>query len=174
MRIPERVRAIELPQFDVLNDVAASWRARGADVITLGQALPGFAPPATAIAALQRAMSDPSSHIYSSDAGISELRAALAAFVGTLGASVDPEREMVITAGGNQAFQLALTTLVDPGDEVILPAPYFLNHEMAVRSVGAVPVEAPVPAHASLRADMGRRRAARVVAHAGDRPRLPK
>jgi len=45
MRIPERVRAIELPQFDLLNDVAALWRARGADVITLGQALPGFAPP---------------------------------------------------------------------------------------------------------------------------------
>src|SRR5688572_28798574 len=146
MRIPERVRAIELPQFDVLNDVAASWRARGADVITLGQALPGFAPPAAAIAALQRAMSDPSSHIYSSDAGLPELRSALAVFVGTLGASVDPEREIVITAGGNQAFQLALTTLIDPGDEVILPAPYFLNHEMAVRSVGAVPVEAPVPA----------------------------
>jgi aspartate/methionine/tyrosine aminotransferase len=146
MRIPERVRAIELPQFDVLNDVAASWRARGADVITLGQALPGFAPPPAAIAALQRALSDPSSHIYSSDAGLFELRAALAIFVGTLGASVDPEREIVITAGGNQAFQLALTTLIDPGDEVILPAPYFLNHEMAVRSVGAVPVEAPVPA----------------------------
>src|SRR5688572_9517607 len=146
MRIPERVRAIELPQFDVLNDVAASWRARGADVITLGQALPGFAPPPAAIAALQRALSDPSSHIYSSDAGLFELRAALAVFVGTLGASVDPEREIVITAGGNQAFQLALTTLIDPGDEVILLSPYFLNHEMAVRSVSAVPVEAPVPA----------------------------
>src|SRR5687768_4950602 len=146
MRIPDRVRAIELPQFDVLNDVAASWRTRGADVITLGQAVPGFAPPAAAVDALQRALSDPSSHIYSPDAGIPELRTALAVFLGTLGASVDAEMEIVITAGANQAFQLALTTLIDPGDEVILPAPYFLNHEMAARSVGAVPVEAPVPA----------------------------
>ena len=140
------MRAIELPQFDLLNDVAALWRARGADVITLGQALPGFAPPDSAISALKHAMGDPSSHIYSSDAGIAPLRTALAVFLGTLGASIDPEREMIITAGGNQAFQLALTTLIDPGDEVILPAPYFLNHEMAVRSVGAIPIEAPVPA----------------------------
>jgi aminotransferase len=146
MRIPERVRAIELPQFDVLNDVAASWRARGADVITLGQALPGFAPPPVAIEALRRSLDDPSSHVYSSDAGILELRSALASWLAPLGASVDPERELIITAGGNQAFQLALTTLVEPGDEVVLAAPYFLNHEMAVRSIGALPIEAAVPA----------------------------
>lgn len=146
MRIPARVRAIELPQFDVLNDVAASWRARGADVISLGQALPGFPPPAAAIEALRRALDEPSSHVYSADAGTPELRRALARSVAPLGGHVDPEREIIITAGGNQAFQLALTTLIDAGDEVILAAPYFLNHEMAVRSVGATPVEAPVPA----------------------------
>lgn len=146
MRLPERVRAIELPQFDVLNDIAAGWRARGADVITLGQALPGFAPPDVAVDALRSALGDPSAHIYSSDAGTPELRAALARSLSVLGASVDPAREIIITAGGNQAFQLALTTLIQPGDEVLLTGPYFLNHEMAVRSVGAVPVEAPVPA----------------------------
>jgi aminotransferase len=146
VRIPDRIRAIERPQFDVLNDVAASWRARGADVITLGQALPGFAPPASAVDAFKKALDDPSSHIYSSDAGIPELRIALAKALASHGGRVDPEREVIITAGGNQAFQLALTTLVIGGDEVVLAAPYFLNHEMAVRSVGAVPVEASVPA----------------------------
>src|ERR671920_455272 len=40
--------------------------------------------------------------------------------------------DLLITAGANHAFTLALTTLVTPGDEVILPAPYFTNHEMAV------------------------------------------
>jgi aminotransferase len=146
MRVPERVRAIELPQFDVLNEVATSWRARGADVITLGQALPGFAPPAAAIHALRAALDDPSAHIYSSDAGTPELRAALAQSLIPLGAQIDPAREIIITAGGNQAFQLALTSLIQPGDEVVLAAPYFLNHEMAVRSVGALPIEAPIPA----------------------------
>ncbi|SRR6266540_2380579 len=146
MRIPERVRAIELPQFDVLNDIAASWRARGADVIGLGQALPGFAPPPVALTALKAALDDPTTQIYSSDAGIPQLRHALARSLAALQATVDPEREIIITAGGNQAFHLALTTLVDPGEEVILPGPYFLNHEMSVQAVGAIPVEAPVPA----------------------------
>lgn len=146
MKIPRRVRDIELPQFDLLNDIAAAWRARGADVITLGQALPGFLPPPAAIDALRAALDDPAAHIYSSDAGIPELRGALAASLAVLGADVDPAAEIIITAGGNQAFQLALTTLVDPGDEVVLVSPYFLNHEMAVRSVAAVPVEAPTNA----------------------------
>jgi len=146
MRIPRRVRDIELPQFDLLNDLADQWQARGADVIRLGQALPGFEPPAVAIAAMRNALDLPSAHIYSSDAGIPELRKALAASLAPLGADVDHDNEIIITAGGNQAFQLALTTLIDPGDEVVLLSPYFLNHEMAVRSVGAVPVEAPVPA----------------------------
>jgi aminotransferase len=152
VRIPERVRAIELPQFDVLNDVAARWRARGADVITLGQALPGFAPPEVAVDALKKSLDDAASHIYSSDAGIPELRTALAKALAAHGGRVDPEREIIITAGGNQAFQLALTTLVVAGDEVVLAAPYFLNHEMAIRSVGAIPIEAPVPAERGFKA----------------------
>jgi aspartate/methionine/tyrosine aminotransferase len=145
VKIPQRVRNIELPQFDVLNDIAARWRARGADVITLGQGLPGFDPPRTAIDALRAAVDDGASHIYSADAGTPEIRTALSRSLAALGADVDADREVIITAGGNQALQLALTTLIDPGDEVVLISPYFLNHEMAVRSVGAVPIEAPVP-----------------------------
>jgi aspartate/methionine/tyrosine aminotransferase len=149
LRVPERVRAIELPQFDVLNEVAGRWRARGADVISLGQALPGFAPPGVAVEALRRALDDPGAHVYSSDAGTPELRAALARVLADDGGRVDPDREIIITAGGNQAFQLAMTTLVAPGDEVILAAPYFLNHEMAIRSVGAIPIEAPASAESA-------------------------
>jgi aspartate/methionine/tyrosine aminotransferase len=146
MRIPQRVRDIELPQFDLLNDLAARWRARGADVITLGQGVPGFDPPPEAVVALRAALDDPSVHVYSTDAGIPELRRALAASLAPLGGNVDDDEEIIITAGGNQAFQLALTTLIDPGDEVVLVSPYFLNHEMAVRSVAAIPIEAEASA----------------------------
>jgi aspartate/methionine/tyrosine aminotransferase len=146
MRIPQRVRDIELPQFDLLNDVAATWRARGADVISLGQALPGFEPPRAALEALRDALADRATHVYSGDAGVPELRRALSAWLAPLGANIDPDREVIISAGATQAFQLALTTLVDPGDEVILPSPYFLNHDMAVRSVAAIPIEAPTAA----------------------------
>jgi aspartate/methionine/tyrosine aminotransferase len=146
VKIPQRVRSIELPQFDVLNDIANKWRAQGAEVITLGQGLPGFEPPPVAVDAFHAALQDPSSHIYSADAGTADLRRALASSLAALGADFDPAREVIITAGGNQALQLALTTLIDPGDEVVLLSPFFLNHQMAVQSVGAVPVEAPVPA----------------------------
>lgn len=149
MHIPERVRRIELPQFDLLNDIAASWRNKGADVITLGQGLPGFAPPQLAVQALAAALHEPSSHIYSADAGIKPLRDALARSLASLGGHIDPDEELIITAGGNQAMQLALTTIIDPGDEVVLLSPFFLNHQMAVQSVGAVPVEAPVSAAAA-------------------------
>jgi aspartate/methionine/tyrosine aminotransferase len=142
VHIPARVRQIELPQFDVLNEIAATWRAKGADVITLGQGLPGFDTPHVAIEALRAAAADGSSHIYSADAGLLDVRTALARSLTPLGAEIDPKDEVIITAGGNQAFQLAMTTLIDPGDEVILVAPYFLNHQMAVQSVGATPVEA--------------------------------
>ena len=146
MKIPPRVRSIELPQFDVLNDLASKWRAKGKDVITLGQGLPGFDPPAAALQGLKRAVDDGSSHIYSSDAGTPELRRALATSLTPLHADVDPAAEIIITAGANQALQLALTTLVDPGDEVVLVSPFFLNHQMAVQSVAAIPIEAPAPA----------------------------
>ena len=146
MKIPRRVRDIELPQFDLLNELAARWREKGADVIALGQGLPGFNPPRVAVDALRAAVDDGASHIYSADAGLPELRRALTRSLSPLGATLDPDAEVIITAGGNQALQLALTTLIDPGDEVVLASPFFLNHEMAIRSVGGVPIEAAVPA----------------------------
>jgi aminotransferase len=133
-----------LPPFDPLNRRAAALRAAGNHVISLGQAVPFFPPPARALAAAAGALARPDVHVYATDPGLPGLRRALARQLGgTVGASIDPE-DLVITAGANHAFTLALTTLVDPGAEVILPAPYFTNHEMAVAAHGAVPVEAPV------------------------------
>jgi aspartate/methionine/tyrosine aminotransferase len=139
IRIPPRVRNIAPAQFDILNSRAAELRAAGHRVISLGQALPGFGPPPSAIAGAQKALSTEEAHIYSADAGISSLREALCERLG----DVRPD-EVIITAGGNQAFMLALMTLVNPGEEVLLPAPYFVNHEMAIAAFGAMPKEVPL------------------------------
>ena len=139
VHIPSRVTSIAAAQFDILNTRAAELRAEGKRVISLGQALPGFGPPEEAIAAARAALDTPDAHIYSADAGLASLRGALCERL----AGVRPE-EVIITTGGNQAFMLALMTLVDPGDEVLLPAPYFVNHEMAIAAFGAVPVEVPL------------------------------
>ena len=142
--IPARIRNMALPPFDPLNGRAAELRAEGHHVISLGQALPYFAPPASAMEAARRALDTPDVNVYSTDPGLLSLRTVLAERLQqTLGTTCDA-RDLVITAGANHAFTLALTTLVDPGDEVVLPAPYFTNHQMAIVALGAVPVEAPV------------------------------
>jgi len=144
VRIPPRAARIAPAQFDVLNSRAAALRAEGYDVISLGQAVPGFGPPPTAIEAARQALDRADTHVYSADAGQESLRQALCdQLERTQGVRVTPD-EVIITAGGNQAFMLALMTLVDPGDEVLLPSPYFVNHEMAIAACGAVPREVPL------------------------------
>lgn len=144
MHIPSRVLDIELPPFDPLNIRAAELRAAGHDVVSLGQALPFFPPPPSALRAAHDALSSHDVHLYSTDPGRPSLRRALADRLRRF-ARVDcgPE-DLVITAGANHAFTTALATLVSAGDEVVLPAPYFTNHYMAVQAAAAIPIEAPI------------------------------
>jgi len=141
--IPPRVLNIMPPIIDLVKERATYWRERGEAVINLGQAVPGFPPPQVALEAAQAALLKSETHIYSADAGLPALRQALAyRLEASFQARVNPETEIIITTGGNQAFLLALLTFLEPGDEVILPSPFFMNHEMAVRALGGVPVEA--------------------------------
>ena len=137
--IPSRVSEITLARFDALNTRAAALIRQGHSVINLGQALPHFGPPESAIRAARDGLLHRDVHVYSADAGRLSLREALCSrLVESHGIDVTTD-EVIITAGGNQAFTLAAMTLLNPGDEVLLPAPYFVNHEMMTRSVGAVP-----------------------------------
>jgi len=142
--MPARTAHLVSPPFDVLNQKASKLRATGHDVISLGQAVPGFGPPKAAIEAARRALEDPQAHRYSADAGIVTLREALCDKLAEHRQIRARPDEVIITAGGNQAFMLAAMTLIDPGDEVVLTTPYFVNHEMTIRAIGGVPVEAPL------------------------------
>jgi aminotransferase len=141
VRIPSRVLDIELPPFDPLNVRAAELRARGHHVISLGQALPFFPPPPSALRAAEGALQGRDVHFYSTDPGRPQLRSLLAERLAEYNISCGFD-DLVITAGANHAFATVLMTLVNPGDEVILPAPYFTNHQMQVQASGAVAVEA--------------------------------
>jgi len=143
-KVPARAASLILPPFDVLNQKAAALTAAGHDVISLGQAVPGFGPPQSAIDEARRALDDPRTHRYSADAGIVTLREALCEKLAAHRRIDAGPDEVIVTAGGNQAFVLAAMTLIEPGDEVVLTSPYFVNHEMAIRAVGGVPVEAPL------------------------------
>lgn len=144
IRVPAHVHEIPLAQFDALNARAAELRAAGRNVISLGQALPGFGPPASALIAAADALRQTDTHVYSADAGRPTLREALCRRLASTYGIQAATDDVIITAGGNQAFMLALMTLVKAGDEVLLPAPYFINHEMAVRAIGAMPKEVPL------------------------------
>jgi aminotransferase len=143
-RVPARTSSLVFPPFDVLNQKAASLRGAGCDVISLGQAVPGFGPPQAALDAARRALDAAQTHRYTADAGIVTLREVLCEKL-TVHRGIDAQPDdVIITAGGNQAFMLAAMTLIDPGDDVVLTSPYFVNHEMAIRAIGGVPIEAPL------------------------------
>ena len=151
--VSARTRSLVFPPFDILNQKAAALRQAGHRVISLGQAVPGFPPPPAALEAAHRALADPNVHRYSADAGILSLREAFCDRLREhLHVDATPD-DVIVTAGGNQAFMLAALTVLDPGDEVILAAPYFVNHEMAIRAAGAVPIEAPVAEGSGFRAE---------------------
>jgi aspartate/methionine/tyrosine aminotransferase len=145
MNIPQRVRNIAPAFMDRLGARIAALRMAGADVITLGQGVPGFPPVATALETARQALADPSTHVYTADAGLLPLRQALSEWLADHhGLVADPETELMITAGANQGFILALLTILEPGDKILLPSPLYFNHEMSVCIVGAVPIEVPL------------------------------
>src|SRR5262245_66985 len=146
-RIPHRVSGMALARFDALNTRAAGLIRQGNMVINLGQALPHFGPPESAIRAARDGLVHRDVHVYSADAGRVSLREALCTRLFESHGIDATADEVIITAGGNQAFALAALTLLDPGDEVLLPAPYFVNHEMMLRGVGAVPKPVTLSEH---------------------------
>ena len=118
-------------------------------LIDLAQAVPGYAPPDSLVDHLAQRLRDPAVHRYTEISGLPALRAALADrfarfYGGTIGAG-----NVAITAGCNQAFCLAMTALARPGDQVILPLPYYFNHKMWLDALG---IEA---AHLGFRPDAG-------------------
>jgi aminotransferase len=142
--VRSRIQAIQLPPFDPLNLRAAELRASGQRVISLGQALPFFGPPAAALSAARAALDRLEVHTYSTDPGLPGLRRALTGRLQETAGIEATADDVIVTAGGNHAFTLAAATLIDPGDDVLLPAPLFTNHDMAIRTCGANAIEVPI------------------------------
>lgn len=122
-----------------INARAQSLRAQGVDVISFGAGEPDFDTP-TNICAAGAAAIEAGRTRYTPVAGVAELRAAIAEQSTTLrGVATRPE-EVVVTVGAKGAlFNLALS-LFEPGDEVVIPAPYWVSYPEQVRLVGATPV----------------------------------
>lgn len=116
----------------------AAARYPDALALTLGQ--PDFPTPAHIITAAEQAMQQGKT-VYTPNAGIPALRRATADFVRTrYGQSYDMDTEVIVTVGASQALDVALRTILSPGDEVILPGPIYPGYEPLIRLAGGVPV----------------------------------
>jgi aspartate/methionine/tyrosine aminotransferase len=93
------------------------------------------------VAAAVEACSDPRNHRYSPAGGLPELKAAIVAKTRRDSGYVVEPSQVLVTNGGKQAVYEAFATLLDPGDEVLLPAPYWTTYPEAIRLAGGVPVE---------------------------------
>ncbi|MCX7272943.1 MAG: pyridoxal phosphate-dependent aminotransferase [Burkholderiales bacterium] len=112
--------------------------------ISLGQGVVSYGPPADAVAALPGLMADVQLNKYQAVSGygplVEEIQAKLARENGIV---TGDQARIMVTAGSNMAFLNAVLAVADPGDEFILPTPFYFNQEMAIRMGGCVPV--PVP-----------------------------
>jgi aminotransferase len=116
----------------------AAARYPNALALTLGQ--PDFPTPAHIIEAAEQAMQQGKT-VYTPNAGIPALRRAAAEFVhNRYGQTYDMETEVIVTVGASQALDVALRTILSPGDEVILPGPIYPGYEPLIRLAGGIPV----------------------------------
>lgn len=116
--------------------------AAGRNVVSLGAGEPDLPMPEVGVKAVENALKEGKTR-YSHMAGLPELRAALSRkFETENGINHSPD-EILVTSGAKQAVFTALTAILDPGDEVIIPSPYWVTYPEAVRLLGAVPVEIP-------------------------------
>jgi len=112
-------------------------------LIDVAQALPGYPPPKALTDHLAGVIGEPTMARYTDIDGLPELRAALADDTGrAYGAAIDAA-QVTITAGCNQAFCLAVLALAGAGDEVVLPLPYYFNHQMWLDMQGIRAVHLP-------------------------------
>lgn len=139
--LSERVGAIS-PSATLATDAKAkSLKAAGENVIGFAAGEPDFPTPDYIVEAAVEACRDPRNHGYTPAAGIMELREAIAQkTLRDSGLEVEPA-DVVVTCGGKHAVYNSCAALLNPGDEVLLPAPYWTTYPEPVRLCGAVPVE---------------------------------
>lgn len=140
-RIASRIAAIAESATLKVDAKAKALKAAGRPVISFAAGEPDFATPQHVVDAAVRAAQDPKNHRYTPATGLPELKQAIAEKTAReSGITVDPA-QVIVTNGGKQAVYQAFQTIVDAGDEVLLPAPYWTTYPEAIRLAGGVPVD---------------------------------
>ncbi|WP_406862533.1 pyridoxal phosphate-dependent aminotransferase [Streptomyces sp. HUAS MG47] len=140
-RVSARVGAISESATLAVDAKAKALKAAGRPVIGFGAGEPDFPTPDYIVEAAVEACKNPKYHRYTPAGGLPELKKAIAEkTLRDSGLEVDPA-EVLVTNGGKQAIYEAFAAILDPGDEVIVPAPYWTTYPESIRLAGGVPVE---------------------------------
>jgi aspartate/methionine/tyrosine aminotransferase len=132
-----RMDAVQSPLIPVIGELVA----KNPGTISLGQGVVFYPPPPFAIAAISQFLENPNNHKYQAVEGIPELTEAIATKLNTENGIEQSDRNcIVVTAGSNMAFLNTILAITAAEDEVILNAPYYFNHEMAIRMANCHPI----------------------------------
>ncbi|MFC5370570.1 pyridoxal phosphate-dependent aminotransferase [Arcanobacterium bovis] len=140
-RVSTRLGALQESATLAVDAKAKALKAAGKPVIGFGAGEPNFPTPDFIVEAAVEAAKDPKNHKYTPAKGLPELREVIAAkTMRDSGVEVDPNN-IIVTNGGKQAVYQAFRSIVDDGDDVILPAPYWTTYPEVIRLCGGNPVE---------------------------------
>jgi aspartate/methionine/tyrosine aminotransferase len=134
-----RMDAVQAPIIPIVGE----WIRQSPGTISLGQGMVAYGPPPAALDAVAPFLADPAAHRYGPVEGIPPLLDAIAAKLAAENATDLAGRRIFVTAGGNLAFMNAVLAVADPGDEIVLLAPFYFNHEMAIVMAGCRAVIVP-------------------------------
>ena len=140
-RISKRIGAIAESATLKVDAKAKALQAEGKAVISYAAGEPDFPTPAHIVEAAIAAAKDPKNHRYTPAVGLPELREAIAAKTQADSGTEITAAQVVVTNGGKQAVYQAFAVLLDPGDEVILPSPYWTTYPEAIALAGGKAVE---------------------------------
>ncbi|HEY9376289.1 MAG TPA: aminotransferase class I/II-fold pyridoxal phosphate-dependent enzyme, partial [Jiangellaceae bacterium] len=140
-RISSRIASITESATLAVDAKAKALKAAGRPVIGFAAGEPDFPTPDYIVEAAIEACRDPRNHRYTPAGGLPELREAIAAKTMRDSGYQVGAANVLVTNGGKQAVYEAFATMLDPGDEVLLPTPYWTTYPEAIRLAGGVPVE---------------------------------
>ncbi|HEU5150800.1 MAG TPA: pyridoxal phosphate-dependent aminotransferase [Iamia sp.] len=160
-RVSRRIAAITPSATLAVDTQAKALKAAGENVIGFGAGEPDFPTPDHIVEAAVAACRDPKNHRYSAAAGLPELRTAIAEKTARDSGYEVTADQVIVTNGGKHAVYNAFAALLDPGDEVLLPAPYWTTYPEPIRLAGGIPVEVFAPESAGFRVTVDQLEAAR-------------
>jgi len=140
-RVSQRIGSIAESATLKVDAKAKALKAEGRPVIGFGAGEPDFPTPSYVVEAAVEACRDPKNHRYTPAGGLPELKKAIAEKTGRdSGREIEPA-QVLVTNGGKQAIYSAFAAMLDPGDEVIVPAPYWTTYPESIQLAGGIAVE---------------------------------